>query len=110
MASIEQKLKPFVTPNHVVIEVPPGRRQDGFQRAPSLPLNAVPEDVLLQMCEDFKNEVLAKHRSKETLTVETDASGELFVPCAKGGHNLESQLADDGNTLIGLSKVENEND
>lgn len=66
MATIEQKLKPFGTPNFVIIEQPPGRRQDGFKEAPSIPLRDVPEQVLLQMCEDFKQEVLRKHRSADT--------------------------------------------
>lgn len=63
MATIELKLKPFGTPNFVIIEQTPSGRQDGLKEAPSIPLRDVPENVLLQMCEDFKAEVLRKHRT-----------------------------------------------
>ena len=63
MAKIEQELLPFSTPNYVLVMPSPGRRQDGISKAPAIPLRHVPEDVLLQMCEDFKNEIMRKHRA-----------------------------------------------
>lgn len=66
MAKIEQELHPFQTPNFVRLVVPPRPRQDGLQESASIPLREVPENVLLQMCEDFKAEVLRKHRTPDT--------------------------------------------
>jgi|GEM_PF-4815235 len=63
MASITTKLAPFQTPNFVRLE-PLGSGR-GSENTPCIPLRDVPEDVLLQMCEDFKQEVLRKHRLPE---------------------------------------------
>lgn len=62
MASIEQKLKPFAVPNFVIAEIPPGSRSDGMKEAPCYSLREVPEAVLMEMCDDFRAAVLAKHR------------------------------------------------
>lgn len=64
MAEIKQKLAPFRVPNFVLLEMPPRPRGDGFNMdTPKLPLHEVPEDVLLQLCEEFKQAVLEKHRA-----------------------------------------------
>lgn len=64
MASIDLKLRPFSVPNFVLLEMPPGKCQEGFNEMPSIPIKDVPESVLLQMCEDFKAEILRKkHKS-----------------------------------------------
>lgn len=62
MADIKLKLKPFGTPNFVLLDAHPGRREDGIKETSSIPLSEVPEEVLVEMCDDFKQEVLRKHR------------------------------------------------
>ncbi len=64
MAEIAQKLRPFNTPNYVIVEMPPRPRQEGFVEGPKYHLRDVPEETIVQMCEDFKAEVLRKHHSK----------------------------------------------
>lgn len=64
MATIQQKLKPFTVPNFVIVESDARPRQEGFQESPKYNLGAVPKDVLLEMCEEFKLAVLAKADSQ----------------------------------------------
>lgn len=64
MASLNVKLKPFSIPNFVlIIDERRGTRQDGFNgfnQSQSIPLKDVPKEVLIEMCEEFKNNILAK--------------------------------------------------
>lgn len=60
MAKIEQELIPFNTPNFVRVKSPPRDRQEGWMELPAIPLCDVPEETLVQMCDDFKAEVLRK--------------------------------------------------
>lgn len=64
MAQINQKLKPFTTPNFVIAEIPPQPRGSGIKEGPKYHLRDVPEETLIEMCEDFKAEILRKHKSK----------------------------------------------
>jgi hypothetical protein len=63
MASIKTELAPFQTPNFVRLKpIGPGR---GSENTPCIPLRDVPTDVLMQMCKDFTDEVMRKHRTPE---------------------------------------------
>jgi hypothetical protein len=57
---IELKLRPFPIPDGVVIDRPPGLRQDGFIPAPVLKLGELDEETLEQLCEQFREAVYKK--------------------------------------------------
>lgn len=56
----EVELKPFMTPNFVITEMPPGVRQDGFKEAPKLPLSDVDASTLSMLCDQFRADVFEK--------------------------------------------------
>lgn len=70
MTTIKQKLQPFQTPNYIKFATKPGKRQDGFKEVPKLHLHEVPEQTLIEMCDEFKRAVLAKHRNTDGLSEE----------------------------------------
>jgi len=63
---IEIKLKPFTVPNFVILEQKPGRREDGIQAAPSIPLADMAADDLAAMCDKFRADVFAKAGKADT--------------------------------------------
>lgn len=54
------EVKPWIVPNFVLIETPPGLRQDGWKPMPGMALKDVDPDVLSQMCDQFRTEVFEK--------------------------------------------------
>ena len=62
MSEIKLKLKPFMTPNFVIIQDERiAKREDGFNSDnKSLALKDVPRETLIEMCDQFKEEVLRK--------------------------------------------------
>lgn len=58
--TIELNLKPFQTPNFVLIESEPKPRQDGFQVSNSIPLSEIDPGALEGLCEEFTREVFKK--------------------------------------------------
>ena len=60
--TIQMKLQPFVVPNFVGIEMPPRKRQEGFTgpESSSLPLSAIEETALEELCQQFADSVFAK--------------------------------------------------
>ncbi len=54
------KLQPFRTPNFVLMEMPPGRRQDGLQENKTFPLKDLEPDELSAMCNAFRAECFKK--------------------------------------------------
>lgn len=54
-------LVPFVVPDAVLIQPPPGDR-GSFNSLPSIPLSQLPIETLEQLCEQFRQSVLAKAR------------------------------------------------
>lgn len=54
-------LVPFVVPDAVQIQLPPGGHGP-FSPLPSIPLNQLPIETLEQLCEQFRQSVLAKAR------------------------------------------------
>ena len=55
--NLEIDIKPFDVPGKVIVEQPTRQRQDGFNPLPTLPLSDLEAEVLLKMCDDFKEEV-----------------------------------------------------
>ena len=60
MATVTTKLKPWIVPNFVNQEVPPGKRQDGIHALPAIPLSEVDAQTLADMCDAFRAEVFRK--------------------------------------------------
>ena len=56
--SLKLKLKPFAVPTHVTIELPPGRKQDGMQPLPTIPLSELDAESLAALIEEFSESVL----------------------------------------------------
>lgn len=50
----------WMVPNFVTLKMPPGKRQDGFKQAPSLPLSDVDADTLSDLCDAFREEIFKK--------------------------------------------------
>lgn len=57
---INLHLKPFIVPDFVIVETPPGTRQEGFKAVPSLPLIDLSAQVLNQLCDDFRDAIFTK--------------------------------------------------
>ena len=60
MATIALTLKPFTVPNFVLVETPPGLKQDGAQQLPSIPLRDLPRETLEQLCAQFRESIMQK--------------------------------------------------
>lgn len=60
MATIALTLKPFTVPNFVLVETPPGLRQDGAHQLPSIPLRDLPRETLEQLCAQFRESIMQK--------------------------------------------------
>jgi hypothetical protein len=60
MASKEFPITPFMVPNFVSIQMPPGLRQDGFKPNPSIPLSDLDMFTLGKLCDEFRAAVFAK--------------------------------------------------
>jgi len=54
------KLKPWTTPNFVVANLPPVRRQDGFNESQGFPLQDVEAETLSELCDVFRAEIFRK--------------------------------------------------
>lgn len=60
MATVEQKLKPWLVPNFAVVESAARPRQEGFHTAQTVSLSELPAETLASMCDDFRAAVFAK--------------------------------------------------
>lgn len=54
------KLKPFQTPNFVIEDTSPSKRQEGLKEPKSWPLSEVDHQTLSDMCDAFRDEVFRK--------------------------------------------------
>lgn len=67
------KLKPILIPNFVIIERPPGKRQDGFfsgEGTPCVPVEDLDEQALFELSQDFIKRLYAKAKKQPpTLTL-----------------------------------------
>lgn len=57
---LQVKLKPFIVPNFVNIDMPPCKREDGFKELPSFPLSALSPEALEELCIAFRLAVFEK--------------------------------------------------
>lgn len=61
MAQTKINLKPFRTPNHVLIERPPRPRQEGINfDSGSIPLSELDVDTLDELCREFRENIFQK--------------------------------------------------
>jgi hypothetical protein len=51
------ELRPFPVPEYAVMQMPPGRREDGMKALPKFPLNELGAEVLEQLCIQFRKDV-----------------------------------------------------
>jgi len=63
------KIQPWLVPNFVIGEMPPGVRQDGFNpdSRPKWALSDVDVETLVKQCDDFRAEVFRKAGKKDPL-------------------------------------------
>jgi hypothetical protein len=64
MAEIKQKLKIPQVPNFILIETPPGLRQEGWKESPSISIADLPPETLIEIADEWKKELLAKAEIK----------------------------------------------
>jgi hypothetical protein len=60
MTEIKQKLRPFMTPNFVSVEMPPRPRQEGLVEAPKFALAELDAETLSELCDEFRADVFRK--------------------------------------------------
>ena len=56
---IKLKLQPFQVPNYVITESNPRLKQDGFVESPSFHLSQLDEEILSELCDQFRKDVFA---------------------------------------------------
>jgi len=71
MTTIKIALKPFSTPNFVLLNFPAGERQHGFKESPTVPLSEVDADSLAKLCDDFREEIFRKAGKRDPAFVKT---------------------------------------
>lgn len=54
------RLKPWMTPNFVILDMPPRARQEGLAPLPGIPLCDVSAENLADLCDQFRAEVFRK--------------------------------------------------
>ena len=62
MATLPLKIKPFAVPEDVVLDMPPGRKQDGPIGLPRIRLQDLPDEVLDQLITEFAEAVMKAAR------------------------------------------------
>ena len=65
MANIEVKLQPIRVPNYILVETKIGKRQDGYKEVEKYHVNQLSENTLLELCDEFKRNLLAKANKQE---------------------------------------------
>lgn len=60
MSDIKLKLKTPSVPNFILVEMPIGKKQDGFVEAPKLRVSDLSDTQLIEIAEEWKNELLKK--------------------------------------------------
>ena len=57
---LEVELQPFIVPNYVNQKTKCGKRQDGLTENPTYHLSELSDEVLHELCDQFRESVLAK--------------------------------------------------
>jgi len=61
MAGIKIKVRPLRTPNFLILEnQATAPRQDGFLESGKIPVKEAPKELILKLCEEFKQAMLEK--------------------------------------------------
>src|SRR5690606_21598479 len=63
--SMPMKLKPFQVPNFALVEMPAGKREEGFNPLPPFPLHELSPETLDALCAEFRAAVFAKAMKKD---------------------------------------------
>lgn len=58
--SVSLKMQPWQTPNYASVQMPAGKRQDGFVELPKLHVRDLDVSVLSEMCDRWRADVFAK--------------------------------------------------
>lgn len=69
MASLDMKIRPFPVPDSVILDQPPGQRQDGLKPLPEVLLSYLSVETLDQLCNEFRAAVFAKAGKQDSGTV-----------------------------------------
>ncbi len=77
MASTKVKLKPFLAPNFVSVEMPPRLRQEGMAELPSIPITMIEADALEDLVFEWVEAVYKKAGSRNPFY-------RPAKPCAQG--------------------------
>lgn len=62
MATLPLKVKPFEVPEYVMLDMPPGRKQDGPIGLPKIYLQDLPDEVLEALINEFAEAVMKAAR------------------------------------------------
>lgn len=60
MASVELKLSPFPRPQFVTVQMPPGRREDGFGNSPKIRIVDLTREQLTELINEFSQSLVAE--------------------------------------------------
>lgn len=64
MAVFPVQLTPFEVPTVVALQVPTsGRREDGMRPTPTININDLPRETVVQLCEEFATTMLARYNA-----------------------------------------------
>jgi len=66
MAKFNIDLIPFTIPDSVLLTLPPGTKQDGFTAGPKIPLGDIQDDILHEMCDDFRTAIFERAQDQRT--------------------------------------------
>ena len=67
MAKVILNLKTPEVPNFIIIEMPPGKRQDGFKESPKLKVGDLTDLQLEQIASDWGKALFSKARQQRDL-------------------------------------------
>lgn len=69
-ATIEMKLKPWLSPNYAPLEMPPGKREDGVKELPSFHVSELPQEALDAQARQWLIDLYAKAKKPNPWAVE----------------------------------------
>lgn len=87
MAAIELKLKPFRVPNYAIVELPPGKREEGFTEAPKFHLFDMEAETLSSMCDRFRTDVFDKAGKRDP--VDPKVNPDAFIEGVQARRDLD---------------------
>jgi len=76
MADIKVKLRPLMTPNYAIQEMPAGLKQDGLRELPKFALSELDAETLSDLCDEFRREIFTKAGKSDPSCPVKDSTGE----------------------------------